>query len=157
MYVNNKDYTYLFLLILDTQELFCSKIIELQIRNFLQTSNTLFLHFIVIYFRKIQFLSFYFYSIFSKHKKKKKRKTNKMPPILLIFSSLFWKTGRYLEKSKRRKFACVLSRYLDGRYDYQTDARSGTFVSSFLVSLDIFDLLKRRIERRISNGREQCI
>lgn len=125
--------------------------------KFSQTSNTLFLHFIVIYFRKIQFLSFYFYSIFSKHKKKKKRKTNKMPPILLIFSSLFWKTGRYLEKSKRRKFACVSSRYLDGRYDYQTDARSGTFVSSFLVSLDIFDLLKRRIERRISNGREQCI
>lgn len=95
--------------------------------------------------------------LFSQSTKKRKRKTNKMPPILLIFSSLFWKTGRYLEKSKRRKFACVLSRYLDGRYDYQTDARSGTFVSSFLVSLDIFDLLKRRIERRISNGREQCI
>ena len=57
----------------------------------------------------------------------------------------------------RTRFVGRSSRNSDGRYDYQTDARSGTFVSSFLVCLDIFDLLKRRIERRISNGREQCI
>ena len=64
-------------------------LIELQIqKKFLQKSNTLFLHFIVTYFRKIQFLSSYFYSIFSKQKKKRKRK-NKVPPILFVFSSLF--------------------------------------------------------------------
>lgn len=109
-------------------------------------ANTHFLHF--IQFRRIQSLSLFLF--LSKGKKKR----NKTIPR---YSS---KTSSKIERQKiRMRFVGRSSRYLDGQIWLPPD-RCPERHFRFLVSrffLDIFDLPKRRIERRISNGREQCI
>lgn len=85
---------------------------------------------------------------------KGKKKRNKTIPR---YSS---KTSSKIERQKiRMRFVGRSSRYLDGQIWLPPD-RCPERHFRFLVSrffLDIFDLPKRRIERRISNGREQCI